>query len=90
MVVHGKVLRFIQVIRIRHFVNQGGNNIPSCRGMGLHDFKLFVRQFARLVQDHVRYIDFADVVQRSRAYHITHKFISQLLLINAFLFQFVQ
>ena len=90
MVVHSQILRFIQVVRIRNLVNEGRNYIPARRGMGLHDFKLFVCQFAGLIQNHVRYIDFADVMQRCRAYYVTNKLIRQLFLIYAFPFQFFQ
>ena len=49
--------------------------------MGLHDVEFFLSQSARFVQDHVRYGNLPDVMQRCGMFHIEDKLIRQLIRI---------
>ena len=58
------------------------DDLSAFLGMCLHNFKLFICQFPRLLQNCIRYRDLADIMHWCRHHKICHIIICQLLLIK--------
>ena len=81
MMVSGHIPGFLEIASSLNSVYCVFNYLLTGSGMGFHDLIFFIRELSGLVQDLIRDIDLAHIMERRASYHIGYEFGSHLLRI---------